>query len=80
MKQVKENWISDRWQEIDCGIRTGNSKTALNTVKSLTRRQQTKTNVNEIASDKFLTKQSINDGRNTARSSINQSKPVTFDG
>ena len=26
MKQAIENWISDRRQEIDCGIRTANSK------------------------------------------------------
>ena len=43
MKQAKENWIADRCQEIDSGIRTGNSKTAFNTLKLLTQRQQTKT-------------------------------------
>ena len=26
MKQAKENWISDRCQEIDCGIKTGNKQ------------------------------------------------------
>ena len=31
VKQAKENWITDRCQEIDCGIRTGNSKTVFNT-------------------------------------------------
>ena len=45
MKQTKENWISDRCQEIDCGIRTENSKTAFNTLKLLTQQQQTKTNL-----------------------------------
>ena len=40
---------------IDCGIRTGNSKTAFNTLKLLTQRQQTKTNLFENAKGKLLT-------------------------
>ena len=63
MKQTKENWISARCKEIDCGIGTGTSKTNFSTLKLLTtQRQQTKTNLTENA------KQSVNDGRNTARS------------
>ena len=70
MKLAKENWIADRCQETDRGIRTGNSKTAFNTLKLLTQRQQTKTNLIDNAKSKLLTetKQSTNDGRNTARS------------
>ena len=55
VKQAKENLITDRCQDIDCGIRTGNSKTAFNTLKLLTQRQQTKTNLIENAQGKLLT-------------------------
>ena len=55
LKQAKENWISDRCQEIDYGITTGNSKAAFNTLKLLAQRQQTKTNVFENAKGKLLT-------------------------
>ena len=55
MKQANENWITHRCQEIDCGIRTGNSKAAFNTLKLLTQRQQTKTNSIENTQGKLLT-------------------------
>ena len=42
-------------KDIDRGIRTGNSKTALNTLELLTQRQQTKTNLIENAKGKILT-------------------------
>ena len=58
MKQAKENWISDRCQEIDCGIRTGNSKTAFNAMKFRTERQQTKTNLIENANTGNVLEQS----------------------
>ena len=54
-KQAKENWMTDRCQEIDCKIRTGNNKAAFNTLKLLTQRQQTKKNLMENAKGKFLT-------------------------
>ena len=38
MKQAKENWISDGFQHIDCGIITGNSKASFNALKLLTQR------------------------------------------
>ena len=46
-KWAKENWIKDRCQEIDSGIRTGNSNAALNNLKLLTQQQQTKTKLVE---------------------------------
>ena len=60
MKQAKENWTTDRCQEIDCGIRTGNSKMTFNTLKLLTQRQQTKTNLSENAKGKLLTEDKSN--------------------
>ena len=41
--------------KIDCGIRTGNSNTAFNTLKLLTQRQHTKTNLIENAKSELLT-------------------------
>ena len=38
MKQAKENRITDRCKEIYSGIRTGNSRTAFNTLKLLNQR------------------------------------------
>ena len=35
-----QNWLSDRCQEINSGIRKGNSRTIFNTLKLMTRRQQ----------------------------------------
>ena len=55
MKQAKENWITGRHQEIDCRVRTGNSNTASNTLKLLTQRQKTKTNLIENVKAKLLT-------------------------
>ena len=57
MKQAKENCITYRCSETDCGIRTGNIKTAFNTLKLLTQRQQTKTNFIENAKDTLLTEE-----------------------
>ena len=36
VKQAKENWITDRCQEIDSGMGMGNRKVAFNTLKLMT--------------------------------------------
>ena len=57
MKQPKENWITDRCQEIDSGFRTRNSWAAFNSLKLLTQRQQTKAKLIENANTKLLTEE-----------------------
>ena len=59
MNQAEENWTTDRCQEIDSGISTGNSKAAFNTLKLLTQRQQTKTRLIEITNYKLLTEEKV---------------------
>ena len=56
-KQATENWITDRRQEIDSGIRTGHSMAVFDTPKLLTQRQQTKTKLIENTTGKILTEE-----------------------
>ena len=54
MKEATENWITDQCKEIDSEIRTGNSKAAFDTLKSVTGAQQTKTKLIENTNSKLL--------------------------
>ena len=62
----KENRITDRCQEIYCGIRTGSSKTAFGIRRLLTRQRRTRTSLIENAKGQILNRR--------------QSNPQTMDG
>ena len=53
-KDTSDTWFTDRCQEIDSAMRTGNSETAFITLKLLTWRQETKTNFIENTKGKHL--------------------------
>ena len=57
MKEAKENWISEMCDNIDTGMRKGNSKMAYDTLKLLTRPQQTRTSVIEDKKGEVLTEE-----------------------
>jgi len=57
MKEVKEQWIVDQCTNIEAGMRTGNSKAALSTLKQLTKLHQTKSTMVEDKDGNPLTEE-----------------------
>lgn len=58
MKEAKEQWISDQCENIEKGMKKGNSKLAYDTLKNLTKTQQNRSSVIEDTSGELLTENS----------------------
>ena len=58
MKEAKEQWISDQCDNIEKGMKKGNSKLAYDTLKNLTKTQQNRSSVIEDTSGELLTESS----------------------